>query len=74
MAPRKWAGSVPSPIIVAHRILIGAAILFGVFFTGWRVVQYRQTASLEHLIASLISAVITIGLAYYLKNLRRFVS
>jgi hypothetical protein len=65
---------VASPIIVAHRILIGAAILFGVFFTGWQLVKYRQTASLEHLIVGLISAVITVGLAYYLKNLRRFVS
>ena len=63
-----------SPIIVAHRILIGAAILFGVFFTGWQLVRYRQTASLEHLIVGLVSAVITVGLAYYLKNLRRFVS
>jgi hypothetical protein len=65
---------MPSPIIVAHRILIGAAILFGVFFTGWQIVKYRQTASLEHVIVGLISAVITVGLAYYLKNLRRFVS
>jgi hypothetical protein len=64
---------MPSPIIVAHRILIGAAILFGVFFTGWQLVRYRQTASLEHLIVGLVSAVITVGLAYYLKNLRRFV-
>jgi hypothetical protein len=62
-----------SPIIVAHRILIGAAILFGVFFTGWQLVKYRQTASLEHLIVGVVSAVITVGLAYYLKNLRRFV-
>jgi hypothetical protein len=62
---------VPSPIIVAHRILIGAAILFGVYFTGWQLVKYRQTASLEHLIVALVSAVITVGLAYYLKNLRR---
>jgi hypothetical protein len=64
---------MPSPIIVAHRILIGAAILFGVFFTGWQLVKYRQTASLEHLIVGFVSAVITVGLAYYLKNLRRFV-
>jgi hypothetical protein len=64
---------MPSPITVAHRILIGAAILFGVFFTGWQLVRYRQTASLEHLIVGLVSAVITVGLAYYLKNLRRFV-
>jgi hypothetical protein len=62
-----------SPIIVAHRILIGAAILFGAFFTGWQLVKYRQTASLEHLIVGLVSAVITVGLAYYLKNLRRYV-
>ncbi len=63
----------PAPIIVAHRILIGTAILFGVFFTGWQAVTYRQTGQLEHLVIAIVSAVITLGMAYYLKNLKRFV-
>ena len=65
--------SRPSPIIVAHRILIGAAILFGVFFTGWQAVRFRTTGHVEHLVVAAITAVITMGLGYYLKNLRRFV-
>ncbi len=60
-------------IIIAHRILIGAAILFGVFFTAWQAVKYRQTGQLEHLVVAIITALITLGMGYYLKNLRRFV-
>jgi hypothetical protein len=63
----------PSPIIVAHRILIGAAILFGIFFTAWQAARFRTTGQVEHLVVAVISAVITLGLGYYLKNLSRFV-
>ena len=30
-------------IIIAHRILIGTAICFGVFYTTWEVLAYRRT-------------------------------
>lgn len=60
-------------IIIAHRILIGTAILFGVFFTGWQAVKYRQTGQVEHLVIAVVTALVTIAMAYYLKNLRRFV-
>ncbi len=63
----------PSLIIVAHRILIGAAILFGVFFTGWQAVRFRNTGQLEHLVLAVVTALITVAMGYYLKNLRRFV-
>ena len=63
----------PPLIIVAHRILIGAAILFGLFFTGWQIVKYRQTHALEHLVVGIVAALITAAMAYYLKNLKRFV-
>ena len=64
----------PALVIIAHRILIGAAILFGVFFTVWQAVKYRRNGQLEHLVIAVVTAVITLALAYYLKNLRRFVS
>jgi hypothetical protein len=64
----------PMLIIIAHRILIGAAICFGVFYTTWEAVAYRRTHDVTHLVVAGISAVITLALAYYLKNLRRFVS
>jgi hypothetical protein len=62
-----------SLILIAHRILIGAAILFGIFFTWREASQYRLTGHLENLIIAVVAALITVALAYYLKNLRRFV-
>jgi hypothetical protein len=61
-------------IIIAHRILIGTAICFGVFYTVWEALAYRQTHEAGHLLIALLSAVITLAMGYYLKNLRRFVS
>jgi hypothetical protein len=67
-------GERPILIIIAHRILIGAAICFGVFYTVWEGLAFRRTHEASHLVIAVISAVITLGFAYYLKNLRRFVS
>lgn len=67
-------GERPALIIIAHRILIGTAICFGVFYTTWEALAFRRTQEASHLAIAVLSAVITLGLAYYLKNLRRFVS
>jgi hypothetical protein len=67
-------GGRPLLIVIAHRILIGAAICFGVFYTAWEALAFRRTQEASHLIIAIAAAVITAGLAYYLKNLRRFVS
>ncbi|HEY7142270.1 MAG TPA: hypothetical protein VIE44_19415 [Methylomirabilota bacterium] len=61
-------------IIIAHRILIGTAICFGLFYTVWEVLAYRETRETSHLMIALITAVVTVAMGYYLKNLRRFVS
>jgi hypothetical protein len=63
----------PPLIIVAHRVLIGAAILFGIYFTGWQAVRFRHTGHLEHLVLAIVTALVTLAMGYYLKNLRRFV-
>lgn len=60
-------------LIVAHRILIGTAIAFGSFFTVWLISKYYGSGDLEALVLAAITALITALLAYYLKNLRRFV-
>jgi hypothetical protein len=64
----------PVLILIAHRILIGTAIGFGVFYTAWEVLAFRRTHDPVHVLIALIAAVVTLGMAYYLKNLRRFVS
>ena len=61
-------------IIIAHRILIGTAICFGLFYTGWEALAYRDTGELIHLVIAIATAAVTVAMAYYLKNLRRFVS
>ena len=61
-------------IIIAHRILIGTAICFGVFYTIWEALAYRESGATLHLVIAVLSGVITLALGYYLKNLRRFVS
>ena len=66
-------GERPMLIIIAHRILIGTAICFGVFYTVWEALAYRDTGEWIHLAIALVTAVITVAMAYYLKNLRRFV-
>lgn len=63
----------PPLIIVAHRILIGSAIVFGVFLTAWETVQYHRTGAPAFLLVAVLAGVVTVALAYYLKNLRRFV-
>jgi hypothetical protein len=59
-------------IIVAHRILIGAAIVFGVFFSLWELSRYRRYGGTRDLVVALITILVTAAMAYYLKNLRRF--
>jgi hypothetical protein len=67
-------GGRPMLIIIAHRILIGTAICFGVFYTVWETLAYRDTHETIHLVIAVVTAVITLAMAYYLKNLRRFVT
>jgi hypothetical protein len=61
-------------ILIAHRVLIGAAVLFGIFFTALEAVKYRQTGEVQYLTVALVAGVITLAMGYYLKNLRRFLS
>jgi hypothetical protein len=67
-------GERPLLIIIAHRILIGAAICFGVFYTVWEALAFRRTQEGGHLLIALVTGVVTVAMGYYLKNLRRFVS
>ena len=61
-------------LILFHRILIGTAIVFGFGFAIWEFLNYRQTGALTDLLIGIGAAVISGLLAYYLKNLKRFVS
>jgi hypothetical protein len=60
-------------ILIAHRILIGTAVGFGVFYSIWEFRAYRESGELSHALIALVAAVLTVGLGYYLKNLKRFI-
>jgi hypothetical protein len=57
-------------VIIFHRLLIGTAIVFCLGFSGWMLLTSREgTMSLVLGGGFLVAGV---GLAYYLKNLNRF--
>ena len=59
-------------MIIFHRFLIGTAILFCAGFAWWSLAAYRVSGNTVQLSMAIAFGVATIALAYYLKNLRRF--
>jgi hypothetical protein len=59
-------------MILFHRFLIGTAILFSAGFAIWSFVSFQRQGGTLLLFLGFFFAVATLGLSYYLKNLRRF--
>ncbi|MGQ0646058.1 MAG: hypothetical protein ACT4P7_00715 [Gemmatimonadaceae bacterium] len=59
-------------MIIFHRFLIGTAIIFCVGFARWSQLAYRESGSALQLSLAIAFGVAAVVLAYYLKNLRRF--
>jgi hypothetical protein len=59
-------------MIAFHRFLIGTAILFCAVFAVWAIVAFRSEGGTLPLVLGIAFALAAAGLAYYLKNLRRF--
>jgi hypothetical protein len=59
-------------MIPFHRLLITTAILFCVGFAAWAFVAYRSSGGALQLVLGILFAVAGVALAYYLKNLNRF--
>jgi len=59
-------------MIYFHRFLIGTAILFCGFFSIWTLSSYLGDKKPVSLALFLGFAAATAALAYYLKNLKRF--
>ena len=59
-------------MIIFHRFLIGTAVLFCAGFAAWSYAAFRDSGGALHLILAVVFGFIAVGLAYYLKNLRRF--
>lgn len=59
-------------MIYFHRFLIGTAILFCVGFAAWAMVAYRTAGATSELVLAIFFVAGGGALAYYLKNLDRF--
>jgi hypothetical protein len=59
-------------LITAHRILIGAAIAFFVFFALVEVRQYGRTSATAALVEAVVSIAVAIGLVLYYRTLSRW--
>lgn len=59
-------------MIAFHRALIGTAIFFFTMFAFWELSVYLDGRSALALVLAIGSALVAVGLGYYLKNLRRF--
>ena len=59
-------------LITAHRILIGAAIAFFVFFAAIQLRQYMRVPGTAPLVEAVVSVVIAVGLVLYYRTLARW--
>lgn len=59
-------------MISFHRFLIGTAIVFCAGFSLWAFLAYRADGGIVPLVLAVSFAIATFALAYYLKNLKRF--
>jgi hypothetical protein len=59
-------------LITAHRILIGAAIAFFVFFAGFQLRLYVRGPSMAPLVQAALSAAVVVGLVLYYRTLSRW--
>jgi ABC-type nickel/cobalt efflux system permease component RcnA len=58
-------------LITAHKILIGAAIVFFVFFSLWELRNYVANGDGWAMARSVLYLVIAVGFGVYFKKLRR---
>lgn len=59
-------------MIAFHRFLIGSAIVFCAGFAAWAWLAFRSGGGTVALALGIGFGAATVGLSYYLKNLRRF--
>ncbi len=59
-------------MIVFHRFLIATAIVFCMALGVWLVLAFRDEGGVLSLVLGISFALAGLGLAYYLRNLNRF--
>lgn len=62
----------PVRLITAHRILIGTAVVFFVFFALWELRNYWQNGNMWAGARSILYLVVAVGFGVYLKSIKRW--
>jgi len=57
-------------LITAHKILIGSATVFFVFFALWELNRYAGSNDIWAMARSLLYLLVALGFGVYLKNLK----
>lgn len=57
-------------IKTAHKILIGSAIAFFVFFGVWQFRVYTRTGEAGTLVTGILSVMVAVGFGIYFRSLR----
>jgi hypothetical protein len=60
-------------LLVFHRILVSTAIAFCGVMVWFEVTRWRKEGSAAALVVGALCVAVAVALAWYLKNLRRFV-
>ncbi|MGH7826501.1 MAG: hypothetical protein ACREQ7_15175 [Candidatus Binatia bacterium] len=59
-------------LITAHKILIGAAVVFFLFFSFWELRSYLSIGNTWAAARSILYFFVAVGFGVYLKSLRRW--
>ncbi len=59
-------------MILFHRFLIATAIVFCMALGAWLILAFRDRGGVWDLVLGVSFALAGVGLAYYLRNLNRF--
>lgn len=59
-------------LVTAHRILIGTAVVFFLFFALWELRNYFNTSNGWAAARSVLYLLVSVGFGIYLKSLKRW--
>lgn len=59
-------------LITAHRVLIGAAIAFFLYYAAWQFRLWLAAGAAGALVQAVVAAGVTLGLCVYYRSLRRW--
>jgi hypothetical protein len=67
-AARLWQKENPMRLVTAHKILIGSAVAFFLFFAVFELRGYAASGSLADLASGVFGLAVAVGFGFYLRT------